>query len=277
MPEIEDVTSGDGADRAPAAPASDAMRGPSAGVPGPATDGAVRPNHDAAPVPVPNPGAMLFDLDGTLVDTVNVRIEAWLRTFAEVGIPAERPHVSGLMGADGKRLAMEVAAVAGRRLSEDRAEAIDRRAGEIFSQLNRDPRPLPGAVGLLRALDLAGLPWAIATSSRREQVLTSVASLDLLRQPTIVDGSHVAQAKPAPDLLFHAAEKLELPTHRCWYVGDASWDMLAARAARMEGVGVATGAVKVSALIAAGARLAFPTMRELHLELAARSLVPPPV
>ena len=87
----------------------------------------------------------------------------------------------------------------------------------------------------------------------------------------------MAQAKPAPDLLFFAAEKLELPTHRCWYVGDATWDMLAARAARMVGVGVATGAVKVNALIAAGARLAFPTMRELHLELAARSLVPPPV
>jgi HAD superfamily hydrolase (TIGR01509 family) len=227
--------------------------------------------------PLPNPGGLLFDLDGTLVDTVNIRIEAWLRTFAEIGFPAERSHVAGLIGADGKRLAMEVAAIGGRRLNEDRAEAIDRRAGEIFSELNQHPRPLPGAVGLLRALDVAGVPWAIATSSRREQVAKSVATLDLPRPPTIVDGSHVAQAKPAPDLLLYAADQLHLPPHRCWYVGDATWDMRAAQAARMGAVGVATGAVNVDALLAAGARLAFPTMRELHLELAGRHVVPPPV
>ena len=92
----------------------------------------------------------------------------------------------------------------------------------------------------------------------------------------IVDGSHVAQAKPAPDLLLYAAEQLDLPTSRCWYVGDATWDMRAARAASMVGVGIATGAVTMDALRAAGARLAFPTMRELHLELAARDVVPPP-
>ena len=129
---------------------------------------------------------------------------------------------------------------------------------------------------LLRALDAAGVPWAIATSSRREQVATSVEALGLPRPPTIVDGSHVAQAKPAPDLLLYAAEQLDLPTHRCWYAGDATWDMRAARAASMVGVGIATGAVTMEALRAAGARLVFPTMRELHLELAARDVVPPP-
>jgi HAD superfamily hydrolase (TIGR01509 family) len=245
------------------------------GAPNPPTDVSAGPEDSPAPAPVPDPGGMLFDLDGTLVDTVNIRIEAWLRTFAEIGFPAERKHVAGLIGADGKRLAMEVAAIGGRRLSEDRAQAVDRRAGEIFSELNGDPRPLPGVVELLRALDAAGVPWAIATSSRREQVATSVEALDLPRPPTIVDGSHVAQAKPAPDLLLYAAEQLDLPTSRCWYVGDATWDMRAARAASMVGVGIATGAVTMDALRAAGARLAFPTMRELHVELGARDVVPP--
>jgi HAD superfamily hydrolase (TIGR01509 family) len=263
-----------GTERVATVPLPDVGRPPEEGAPNPSADVSVEPDERPTPAPVPDPGGMLFDLDGTLVDTVNIRIEAWMRTFAEIGFPAERKHVAGLIGADGKRLAMEVAAIGGRRLSDDRAQAVDRRAGEIFSELNRDPRPLPGVVELLLALDTAGMPWAIATSSRREQVSTSVDALGLPRLPTIVDGSHVAQAKPAPDLLLYAAEQLDLPTSRCWYVGDATWDMRAARAASMVGVGIATGAVTMDALRAAGARLAFPTMRELHFELAARDVVP---
>lgn len=232
-----------------------------------------RANSDA-PRPPENPGPLIFDLDGTLVDTVQERIEAWMRTFAEVGIKADRAHVAGLIGADGKRLAMEVAAIAERRLSEDRAEAIDRRAGEIFSELATDPRPHPGATELLRALDEQGVPWSIATSSRPEQARPSVESLRLAHEPRLTDGSHVKQAKPAPDLLLYAAEQLDVPAHRCWYVGDATWDMRAARAAGMTGVAIATGAVSMDGLIAAGAHLAFRSLGELHDELIARGVLP---
>src|SRR5450432_4031886 len=110
------------------------------------------PAEPAVPKPPDNPGAIIFDLDGTLVDTVAERIEGWMRTFAEIGIKADRSHVAGLIGADGKRLALEVAAVAGRRLSDDRAEAVDRRAGEVFGELATNPRPQPGARELLEAL-----------------------------------------------------------------------------------------------------------------------------
>jgi HAD superfamily hydrolase (TIGR01509 family) len=228
-----------------------------------------------APRPPDNPAAMIFDLDGTLVDTVRERIDAWMRTFEEVGIKADRAHVAGLIGADGKRLAMEVAAIADRRLSEDRAEAIDRRAGEIFSELATHPRPLPGATELLRALDEAGIAWSIATSSRPEQARPSIQALGLPNEPRLTDGSHVKQAKPAPDLLLLAAEQLDVPAHRCWYVGDATWDMRAARAAGMTGVAVATGAVSIDVLIGAGAQLAFRTLIELHDELIARGVLPP--
>ena len=221
-----------------------------------------------------NPGALIFDLDGTLVDTVELRIEAWLRTFAEIGFPAERSHVAGLIGADGKRLALEVAAVADRRLSDERAEAVDRRAGEIFSELNTAPRPLPGVVALLRALEGAGLPWSIATSSRPDQVRASVAALNLATSPHVTDGSHVPQAKPAPDLLLAAAEQLGVKTYRCWYVGDATWDMRAARSAAMVGVGIGSGAASLRALEEAGARLSFQEATALHAELVDRGVLP---
>ncbi|HET8571161.1 MAG TPA: HAD family phosphatase [Candidatus Limnocylindria bacterium] len=202
---------------------------------------------------LPRPRALIFDLDGTLVDTVETRIRAWLALFDEAAIPADRSEVAALIGADGKRLARAVAAAAGIELDDRRAEELDRRSGEIYETLNTDPRPLPGAVRLLGELDERGLPWAIATSSRRQQVGASVDSLKLSHQPTIVDGSHVEHAKPAPDLLLEAAATLSLPAAACWYVGDATWDMRAAVAAGMPAVGVTSGAVDADALADAGA------------------------
>ena len=166
-------------------------------------------------------------------------------------------------------------AIADRRLSEDRAEAIDRRAGEVFGELAPEPRPQPGARELLEALDEAGVPWSIATSSRPEQARPSLRALGLAHEPRFTDGSHVKHAKPAPDLLLLAAEQLEMATHRCWYVGDATWDMRAARAAAMTGIGVATGAVSLEVLASAGAQLAYRTLAELHDELCARGIVSP--
>lgn len=233
------------------------------------------PPEPARPKAPDNPGAVIFDLDGTLVDTVNDRIEAWMRTFAEIGIKTDRSHVAGLIGADGKRLALEVAAIADRRLSEDRAEAIDRRAGEVFGELAPEPRPQPGARELLEALDERAVPWSIATSSRPEQARPSLRALGLGHEPRFTDGSHVKHAKPAPDLLLLAAEQLEMATHRCWYVGDATWDMRSARAAAMVGIGVATGAVSWEVLVSAGAQLAYRSLAELHDELSVRGVVSP--
>jgi HAD superfamily hydrolase (TIGR01509 family) len=221
---------------------------------------------------LPDPAAILFDLDGTLVDTVEARIQGWLRTFAELGIEADRDHVARLIGADGKRLAMEVSAVAGREIALERAEAIDRRAGEAFTELNTDPQPLPGARHLLHALARSRLPWAIATSSRPEQVTTSVAALGLEVTPVIVDGSHVEHAKPAPDLLLYGAEKLGVPAFSTFNVGDSTWDMAAAKAAGMTGIGVATGAVSEQELVEAGAD-AVASLEQLESELRQRGLL----
>jgi HAD superfamily hydrolase (TIGR01509 family) len=171
-----------------------------------------------------------------------------------------------MIGIDGRRLAREAAEAADRRLTDAEAEAIDRRSGELFDEHNRDPRPLPGARELLRSLDARGLTWAIATSSRREQVAGSLRALAQEREPRIVDGSHVEHAKPAPDLLLLGARELDVPPEACWYVGDSTWDMRAAVAAGMVPIGILAGAaVDERALRDAGASVVLPTLADLEL------------
>lgn len=213
---------------------------------------------------LPPPAAVIFDLDGTLVDTVPTRIAAWARAFDEVGVPTSAAQLGPLIGSDGALLARRVTGEAGAELDAEGAEQLDRRSGEIYGELNREPRPLPGVVEALAALDARSIPWAIGTSSRREQVATSVAALDLDHDPTIVDGSHVSRAKPAPDLLLLAARELGVEPAGCWYVGDATWDMEAAVAAGMVPIAVLAGAaVEREALVASGAQAVLETLDQL--------------
>jgi HAD superfamily hydrolase (TIGR01509 family) len=206
---------------------------------------------------------VLFDLDGTLVDTVGTRLEAWLRAFAEFQIPADRDRVKALIGSDGRRLARVVAESAHVPIDTERASAIDRRAGGIYNELNTDPRLLPGVKDALAALDARGVRWAIATSSLEEQVVASVDALMLARRPLIVDGSHVAQAKPAPDLMLRACVELQVNADRTWCVGDAVWDMQAAKSAAMPSIGVTTGFASAEELEAAGAWLVIDQLDRL--------------
>jgi HAD superfamily hydrolase (TIGR01509 family) len=224
---------------------------------------------------LPTPEAILVDLDGTLVDTVGGRIDGWRAAFAEIGVDADAELIGGLVGADGKRLARDVAAAAGAHLTEDEVAAIDRRAGAIFSELNTVPVPLPGARDLLVALADGQLAVVIATSSLGAQVTASVEALDLPTRPMIVDGEHVEHAKPAPDLLLLAAERTGVAPEACWYVGDATWDFLACVAAGMTGIAVPTGAVDAASLLEAGARVAVHGLDELSSELRCRGLARP--
>jgi len=218
------------------------------------------------------PGAVLFDLDGTLVDTVGRRVDSWREAFAEIEVHADSDRIGRLIGADGKRLARETAAAAGAHLTEDDIAAIERRAGAIFSDLNRVPIPLPGARDLLLALADGPLAVVIATSSLGAQVIASVDALGLPSRPTIVDGEHVKHAKPAPDLLRLAAARVGVAPAACWYVGDATWDFLACVAAGMTGIAVPTGAVDATTLLEAGAVVEIETLDDLTLELRRRGL-----
>jgi HAD superfamily hydrolase (TIGR01509 family) len=220
---------------------------------------------------LPVPQGVVLDLDGTLVDTVGTRIDAWLRTFEEEGIPADRSRVAGLIGSDGRQLARTVGEASGATVDDERAERIDARSGAIYSELNVDPQPLPGVTEFLDALDELKVPWAIATSSRREQVGRSVAALHRRQQPLIADGTAVKLAKPHPDLLLAAAGALEAHPTSCWAVGDSIWDMAAAVAAGMTGIAISAGsAVSPDQLREAGAMVVLPVMSRLipHLQSA---------
>ena len=218
---------------------------------------------------LPLPDAVLFDLDGTLIDTVETRIAAWLEALAEAGTPTSRERLAPLIGLDGRRLAREIAALAGSPIDDGRAEKIDDRSGELYERRNRAPRPLPGVRELVAAIEAGGRRWAIATSSRKAQVATSVAALGLGTEPTIVDASNVEHAKPEPDLLLLAARQLGVDPGRCWYVGDSTWDMVAAVAAGMIAIAVTAGAaVDDAALRGAGAAVVIGSLDELAEVLA---------
>jgi len=221
---------------------------------------------------LPAPQAILFDLDGTLVDTVHLRIEAWAEALRRHGVVVDRERLARLIGSDGRRLAREMSREAGREFDGVEASVVDDLSGAIFDELNAGPVPLPGASELLGALEMSHLTFAIATSSLPGQVAASVKSLALPSEPPVMDQSHVAHAKPAPDLLLFAAAQLGVTPERCWYVGDSTWDMLASGAAGMTGIGVTTGVADPDALTAAGAAVTIGSLTTLLAELRRRGL-----
>lgn len=212
------------------------------------------------------PAAVIFDLDGTLVDTVPARIAGWAEVLAEHGIPVAAGQLEPTIGMDGRALARRVADASGRTLTDAEAEEVDRRAGERFDAHSRQPIALPGARQAVERLDAAGLAWAVATSSRPEQVVASIGALGLSTPARVIDGSRVAHAKPAPDLLLLAADELRVAPSDAWYVGDSTWDMRAAVAAGMTPIGVLAGAaVSSSDLRDAGAVAVLGTLDELAI------------
>lgn len=223
---------------------------------------------------LPRPSAILLDLDGTLVDTVPQRVASWVAAFELEGITATADELGPLMGGDGRWVVRQVAERRGLHLDHATQERVDRASGAWFGRHDRDRSATAGAAELLLALDAAGLPWAIATSSLPEQTVASVAALGRPRPPTVVDASHVRHAKPAPDLLLAGAAQLGVAPADVWYVGDARWDMLAAVSAGMVPVAVLTGATGEHDLREAGAAIVVGTLADLHALLRDAGITP---
>ncbi len=215
------------------------------------------------------PRAIIFDLDGTLVDTVGTRVESWMAVFPRFGIDPDPDYLAPLMGSDGKLLARMVAEHYGVRLQPDDDAQIDIEAGAEFRVLNVHPRALPAARDVLEQLTDRRMPWAVATSSLPDDARESVQSLQLRTMPIICDGADVEHAKPAPDLLLKAAGLLHVQPGAAWYVGDSRWDMLASKAAGMRAIAVLTGATTDEELAESGADVIYPTLREFMEAIAA--------
>jgi HAD superfamily hydrolase (TIGR01509 family) len=207
--------------------------------------------------------ALIFDLDGTLVDTVYAHVFAWQKALAEADLPVEAWKVHRRIGMSGGLFARAVAREIGRPLSDDESERLQLRHGAIFRELLPSRRPLPGAVDLLRELREKSVPHGIATSGRRPEIDASLEALGVPPETVVVERGDVLRAKPEPDLFLACQERLGVAAEDCYVVGDATWDLLAARRARMLSIGLLSGGYGEDELLAAGAFRVYRDAAEL--------------
>lgn len=210
---------------------------------------------------------LIFDLDGTLVDTVYAHVFAWQQALTEAGMPIDGWRVHRKIGMSGGLFTRAVAREIGRELDPAQAHALQDRHGRIFRDLLPEPRPLPGAVELLARLQALGVPFGIATSGRRPEINVSLAQLRIPDHTVVIERGDVMRAKPEPDLFLACQERLGVDVRDCFVVGDAVWDLLAARRAGMLSVGVLTGGYGEEELIRAGAYRVYRDARELDESL----------
>jgi len=212
-------------------------------------------------------GALIFDLDGTLVDTVYAHVFAWQRALAEEGMPIDGWRIHRRIGMSGGLFTRGVAREVGRELSAQEIEDIQLRHGVIFRELLPERRPLPGARELLSHLRGEGILHGIATSGRRPEIDLSLDALGVGGDTVVIDRGSVARAKPEPDLFLACQTALGVEPEECYVVGDAVWDLLAARRAGMLSVGLLSGGYGSDELLDAGAFRVYDDPAELHRSL----------
>ncbi|MBX3158418.1 MAG: HAD family hydrolase [Deltaproteobacteria bacterium] len=204
------------------------------------------------------PTAFLFDLDGTLVDSVYQHVLAWSEALASEGIQLSIWRIHRRIGMSGGLLMNMLLRETGIALDPARLERIGRHHAASYRRRAAEIRPLPGARELLAHLTDAKIPWAIATSSRLE---TARPTLEVLgvdpERATVITRDDVPRAKPDPDLFLVAAERVGVDIESSRVVGDSVWDMLAARHARALGIGLLSGGYGEEELERAGAYRVF--------------------
>jgi HAD superfamily hydrolase (TIGR01549 family) len=220
--------------------------------------------------------ALIFDLDGTLVDTVYGHVFAWQRALLELGIPVDGWRIHRRIGMSGGLFTRAVAREIGRELTADEVNALQRRHGEVFREILPERRTLPGAIELLDDLRRGGVIHGIATSGRRPEIDGSLEALGIPPETVVVERGDVLRAKPEPDLFLACQERLGVAVQDCYVVGDAVWDLLAARRAGMLSVGLLTGGYGEDELRAAGAFRVYRDAEELHESLDELGIALPP-
>jgi HAD superfamily hydrolase (TIGR01549 family) len=160
-----------------------------------------------------------------------------------------------------------VAREIGRDITPAEADALQRRHGELFHEFLPERPTLPGAIELLSYLRKIGLPHGIATSGRRPEIDASLKALGVGDETIVVERDTVLRAKPAPDLFLNCQQRLGVPVEDCYVVGDAVWDLLAARRARMLSIGLLSGGYGEDELTKVGAFRVYRDAAELHASL----------
>jgi len=196
----------------------------------------------------------LFDLDGTLVDSVYQHVLAWHEALEAEGITLSIWRIHRKIGMSGGLFTNMLLRETGLEIDSDRIERLRQLHATAYNRRSANIKPLPGARELLAYLTAAEVPWAIATSGRMETARPVLETLgvDFDRVP-IVTRDQVKYAKPDPDLFLTAAERLRQAIETASVVGDSVWDMLAARRARALGIGLLSGGYGQEELERAGA------------------------
>ena len=218
--------------------------------------------------------ALIFDLDGTLVDTVYAHIIAWQRTLAEAGMALEGWRIHRKIGMSGGLFTRAVGREIGQEISPVEEAALLNRHGELFIQLLPERRPLPGAVELIHFLKSNEIPFGIATSGRRPEINASLDVLGIGDDIVVVERGDVARAKPEPDLFLACQRRLGVSISDCYVVGDAVWDLLAARRAGMLSIGLLSGGYGEDELMKASAFRVYRDPAELHRSLDELGVLP---
>ena len=187
------------------------------------------------------PPALLFDLDGTLIDSVYQHVLAWQEALTSFGVDLAVWKIHRRIGMSGGLFVNALVRETGGALSPTQARELGLAHAEAFGRRRDTVRPLPGAAELLATLTDEGVPWAIATSGLAVSARPALALLGLPEDTPLVTRDQVRHAKPDPDLFLAAAAKLGAPIEHSAVVGDSVWDLLAARRARALGVGLLSG------------------------------------
>lgn len=219
--------------------------------------------------------ALIFDLDGTLVDTVYAHIFAWQLALAEANMAIDGWRIHRRIGMSGGLFTRAVGRELGRELNAKEAQSLQRRHGEIFNELLPRRRPLPGAVELLKFLRSNQIPHGIATSGQRPEINGSLEAIGVGKETIVVERGDVLRAKPEPDLFLECQRRLDLPAEECYVVGDAVWDLLAARRAGILSIGLLSGGYGEDELSRAGAFRVYRDAADLFRSLDELGISPP--
>jgi HAD superfamily hydrolase (TIGR01549 family) len=212
--------------------------------------------------------AFLFDLDGTLVDSVYQHVLAWREALEQAGIELAVWRIHRRIGMSGGLFLDALGRETGRRFSAEDVTRIQQTHATAFKREVSTVRPLPGAVELLAYLSRSRVPWAIATSGRLESARPLLEMLSVAPDVPVITRDQVEHAKPDPDLFLAAAAQLDVPADEAVVVGDSVWDLLAARRARALGVGLLSGGYGQDELELAGAYRVYQDPADLlrHLD-----------
>lgn len=220
--------------------------------------------------------AFLFDLDGTLIDSVYQHVLAWKESLDREGVVLPVWSIHRKIGMSGGLFTNILLRETGLDITEERIQRLQQWHAEAFNRHHAQGsvRPLPGARELLDFLTAEKIPWAIATSGRMQTAAHNLAALGVdPNKVPVVTRDMVRHAKPDPDLFLAAAERLGVDIHQSMVVGDSIWDMLAAQRARALGIGLLSGGYGQDELQRSGAFRVYddPADLLLHIdEVAAR-------